>query len=136
MAPRPLVPAVVPAAVPAAVPVAVPAAVPVAVPAAVPVAVPAAVPVAVPAKPAVPVAVPAKPAAPVKPSVIDVPGYQKLVPQSPKDLVIAMRDAKLRLDSMNFDELLKKASNTTESRIANAIQTMQENLKILEQICK
>jgi len=67
-----------------------------------------------------------------KSSVIDVPAHQKLVPQSPKDLVTNVKNLKAELDSLDLDAILSKASNVTEGGIASKIQTLQDIRNFLQ----
>ena len=67
-----------------------------------------------------------------KSSVIDIPAHQKLVPQSPKDLVTNVKNLKAELDSLDLDAILSKASNVTEGGIASKIQTLQDIRNFLQ----
>jgi hypothetical protein len=69
-----------------------------------------------------------------KPSVIDVPAHQKLVPQSQHDLVLAMIDMKVKLANLDLNTILKKATITTEAGLASKIQKIQEILELLDQL--
>jgi hypothetical protein len=90
--------------------------------------------------PTAPAAVPSAPApAPSnnlisKPSVIDVPAHQKLVPQSQHDLVLAMIDMKVKLANLDLNTILKKATIITEAGLASKIQKIQEILELLDQL--
>ena len=133
-APVPLAPAPAPAR-PAPVP-SVPAA-PAPVPSApAPAPVPSA-PAPVPSAPA-PAPVPSAPAPSnsltSKPSVVDVPAHQKLVPQSQHDLVLAMIDMKVKLANLDLNTILKKATIITEAGLASKIQKIQEILELLDQL--
>jgi hypothetical protein len=69
-----------------------------------------------------------------KPSLIDVPAHQKLVPQSQHDLVLAMIDMKLKLANLDLNTILKKATIITEAGLASKIQKIQEILELLDQL--
>jgi hypothetical protein len=69
-----------------------------------------------------------------KPSVVDVPAHQKLVPQSQHDLVLAIIDVKVKLANLDLNTILKKVSVITEAGLASKIQTIREILDLLDQI--
>ena len=69
-----------------------------------------------------------------KQTVVDVPAHQKLVPQSQYDLVMAVMDFNKRTQSLKLDGLLKKATITSEGGISKIVSTLNEALKVLEQI--
>ena len=69
-----------------------------------------------------------------KQNVVEVPAHQKLVPQSQRDLVIAVSDFSKRAQLLDLDSLSKVAPIIQEAGISKMVSTLNEIITSLEQI--